>query len=58
MWSRRGSHRKYKATYRRDDGSIGTVQAIVAQHGGDMPLGTLRAIERALEPAFGRGRLL
>ena len=58
MWSQRGSHRKYKATYLRADETLGTVQAIVAQHGGDMPVGTLRAIERALEPAFGHGWLL
>jgi len=29
----------------------------VAQHTGDIPVGALRAIERDLEPAFGKGWL-
>ncbi len=56
--SQRGSHRKYKASYKRVDGSTGTVQTIVAQHRGDMPQGTLRSIEESMEPAFGKGWLL
>ncbi len=56
--SQRGSHRKYKASYKRLDGSAWTVQTIVAQHRGDMPLGTLRSIEESMEPAFGKGWLL
>ena len=50
----KASHRIYKARY----GSNGTIQAVVAQHSGDMPLGTLRSIEKAMEPAFGNGLLL
>jgi hypothetical protein len=34
------------------------VATTVAQHAGDIPVGTLRAIERSLEPAFGKGWLL
>jgi len=33
------------------------VSTTVAQHAGDIPAGTLRAIERDLEPAFGKGWL-
>lgn len=45
-----GSHRRYQVT-------VGdtTYSTTVAQHQGvDIPAGTLRAIERDLEPAFGR----
>jgi predicted RNA binding protein YcfA (HicA-like mRNA interferase family) len=34
-----------------------TVATTVPQHAGDIPAGTLRAIERDLEPAFGKGWL-
>ena len=44
-----GSHRLYKVMC---DGRPITV--VVAQHGGDIPPGTLRSIERDLEPVFGR----
>ena len=44
-----GSHRRYRA------GSEETVcHTTVPQHPGDIPTGTLRAIERDLEPVFGR----
>jgi len=33
------------------------VATTVPQHAGDIPSGTLRAIERDLEPAFGKGWL-
>jgi predicted RNA binding protein YcfA (HicA-like mRNA interferase family) len=52
-----GSHRRYAATYTDAGGRQATVTTIVAQHTGDIPVGTLRAIERDLEPAFGRGWL-
>jgi predicted RNA binding protein YcfA (HicA-like mRNA interferase family) len=44
-----GSHRRYRA---------GDQFTTVPQHGSrDIPIGTLRAIERDLEPAFGKGWL-
>lgn len=44
-----GSHRRYRA---------GNSLTTVPQHGGrDIPAGTLRAIEKDLEPAFGKGWL-
>lgn len=44
-----GSHRRYRA---------GNCLTTVPQHGArDIPAGTLRAIERDLEPEFGRGWL-
>jgi predicted RNA binding protein YcfA (HicA-like mRNA interferase family) len=52
-----GSHRRYKARYVRADGTTGTVSTAVAQHPGDIPPGTLRQIEKDLEPAFGKGWL-
>jgi predicted RNA binding protein YcfA (HicA-like mRNA interferase family) len=49
----RGSHRKYKVTV---DGT--TVSTVVPQHAGrDIPIGTLSAIQRDLEPALGKGWL-
>ncbi len=49
----RGSHRVYVA-------QAGGVQAqtTVPQHTGDIPTGTLRAIQRDLEPVFGKGWLI
>ena len=29
--------------------------SVVPQHSGDIPIGTLRSIERAMEPVFGEG---
>jgi predicted RNA binding protein YcfA (HicA-like mRNA interferase family) len=52
-----GSHRRYAVTCANADGGQATVMTIVAQHAGDIPTGTLRAIERDLEPAFGKGWL-
>jgi predicted RNA binding protein YcfA (HicA-like mRNA interferase family) len=53
-----GSHRRYRVDYTRPDGTDGRVDTTVAQHPGDIPRGTLRAIERGREPAFGKGWLL
>lgn len=58
-----GSHRRYKATYEAvdDDGrpKLATAFTTVQIHRGhDIPLGTLRSIEKQLEPAFGKGWLL
>jgi len=50
---RRGSHRMFVATV---DGM--SVTTVVPDHGGrDLETGLLRAIERQMEPAFGRGWL-
>jgi predicted RNA binding protein YcfA (HicA-like mRNA interferase family) len=45
------------ATYTDAAGRETTVATTVPQHAGDIPAGTLRAIERDLEPALGRGWL-
>ena len=52
-----GSHRRYVVSYSDAEGRQQTVGTTVAQHAGDIPVGTLRAIERDLEPAFGKGWL-
>jgi predicted RNA binding protein YcfA (HicA-like mRNA interferase family) len=53
-----GSHRRYAATYTKPDGSTATAYTTVPQHAAsDIPTGTLRAIEKDLEPAFGKGWL-
>ena len=43
-----GSHRRYEVT--RDSKTIGVT---VAQHSGDIPVGTLAQIERTLVPLLG-----
>jgi predicted RNA binding protein YcfA (HicA-like mRNA interferase family) len=52
-----GSHRRYVVTYADASGAQVTVATTVAQHAADVPIGTLRAIERDLEPALGKGWL-
>ncbi|MFB6392705.1 type II toxin-antitoxin system HicA family toxin [Polymorphospora lycopeni] len=52
MLRQRGSHRIYRAT----NGTT-TAQTVVPQHAGDIPNGTLKSIEKALEPVFGKGWL-
>ncbi|WP_019931562.1 type II toxin-antitoxin system HicA family toxin [Nocardia sp. BMG111209] len=52
-----GSHRRYRIVYELDTGQSATAHTTVPQHSGDMPIGTLRAIERDLAPAFGSGWL-
>jgi predicted RNA binding protein YcfA (HicA-like mRNA interferase family) len=52
-----GSHRRYQVSYTDAAGRHAAVATTVAQHAGDIPAGTLRAIERDLEPAFGHGWL-
>lgn len=51
-----GSHRRYAAAY-QDGDTDRTAFTTVPQHVGDIPAGTLRAIERDLEAAFGKGWL-
>ena len=53
----RGSHRRYEAKKTLADGAVVTVRTTVAQHAGDIPVGTLRSIEKAMAPVFGEGRL-
>ncbi len=53
----RGSHRQYEARVTLADGTVVTARTTVAQHVGDVRPGTLRAIERDLEPVFGKGWL-
>ena len=50
-----GSHRRYVVTYTDAAGRETTVATTVPQHAGDIPAGTLRAVERDHEPALGEG---
>ncbi|GGM27923.1 hypothetical protein GCM10011608_10940 [Micromonospora sonchi] len=52
----RGSHRMYEASTTHNGENV-TARTTVAQHPGDIPNGTLRAIERDMEPVFGKGWL-
>ena len=52
-----GSHRRYVITYTDAAEAAAKVATTVPQHAGDIPAGTLRAIERDLEPALGKGWL-
>lgn len=52
-----GSHRRYVVIYTDTAGSEARAFTTVAPHSGDIPAGTLRAIERDLEVAFGTGWL-
>jgi predicted RNA binding protein YcfA (HicA-like mRNA interferase family) len=49
-----GSHRRYVVTYTDAAGAAAKVATTVPQHPGDIPAGTLRAIERDLRPALGK----
>lgn len=52
-----GSHRRYSVTYIDADGTERTAHTTVPQHAGDIPVGTLRSIEKDLESAYGKGWL-
>jgi predicted RNA binding protein YcfA (HicA-like mRNA interferase family) len=52
----RGSHRQFEATTTHNGETL-TAHTTVAQHPGDIPNGTLRKIERDMEPVFGKGWL-
>jgi predicted RNA binding protein YcfA (HicA-like mRNA interferase family) len=43
----------FEASIERDDGTKVTARTVVAQHAGDVPVGTLRAIEKDMAPVFG-----
>jgi predicted RNA binding protein YcfA (HicA-like mRNA interferase family) len=51
------SHRRYMVTYANVAGAEAKIATTVPQHSGDIPAGTLRAIERDLEPGLGKGWL-
>lgn len=44
-------------TYVRPDGTEGECSTPVPMHTGDITKGTLASIEKAMEPAFGKGWL-
>ncbi|MGH3213953.1 MAG: type II toxin-antitoxin system HicA family toxin [Trebonia sp.] len=50
----RGSHRQHEARTTVADGTVVTARTTVARYSGSVRPGTLRAIERDLEPVFGR----
>jgi len=52
-----GSHRRYVVAFADDTGAEAKAATTVPQHTGDIPIGTLRAIERDLEAALGKGWL-
>ena len=52
-----GSHRRYMLAFTDDTGTEAKAATTVPQHAGDIPIGTLRAIERDLEAALGKGWL-
>ncbi len=52
-----GSHRRYAVTFIDPAGREAKAFTTVAQHAGEIPSGTLRAIERDLEVALGKGWL-
>jgi predicted RNA binding protein YcfA (HicA-like mRNA interferase family) len=57
MIRQRGSHRLYEVTRKQADGTTATARTTVAQHPGDIPEGTLRAIDKDMEPVLGKGWL-
>lgn len=58
MCRQTGSHRRYKVGYTDHvTGAEAVAFTTVPQHPGDIPVGTLRAIERDLEITFGKGWL-
>lgn len=48
----KGSHRLFRV-----DHADGFCQSVVPQHGGDVPVGTVKSIEKDFEQAFGKGWL-
>lgn len=52
-----GPHRRYVVIYTKQGSQETSCATTVAQHPGDLPRGTLHAIEKDLEPAFGKGWL-
>jgi len=55
----RGSHAMFEAVLRDERGEPAvTARAVVPMHAGDVAPGTLRAIQRQLQPVFREGWLL
>jgi predicted RNA binding protein YcfA (HicA-like mRNA interferase family) len=52
-----GSHRRFRVVFHDADGKVHTVFTTVPMHRRDLPIGTLRSIQRDLAPALG-GRWL
>ena len=52
-----GSHRRYVVAFTDDTEVESKAATTVPQHASDIPAGTLRAIERDLEVALGKGWL-
>ncbi len=52
-----GSHRRYVVAFTDDTGAEAKAATTGPQHAGDIPAGNLRAIERDLEAALGKGWL-
>lgn len=52
-----GSHRRYAVAFADGTGAEPKAATTVPQDAGDIPAGTLRAIERDLEAALGKGWL-
>jgi predicted RNA binding protein YcfA (HicA-like mRNA interferase family) len=52
-----GSQRRNVVAFTDGTGAEAKMATTVPQHAGDIPAGTLRAIERDLEAALGRGWL-
>jgi predicted RNA binding protein YcfA (HicA-like mRNA interferase family) len=52
-----GSHRRYAVRWARMEGRDYMLYTTVPQHNDDIPVGTLRAIERDLAAVFGPGWL-
>jgi predicted RNA binding protein YcfA (HicA-like mRNA interferase family) len=57
MIRQRGSHRLYRAAAATSDGGRVTASTVVPSHPGDLPAGTVRAIEKDLIPVHGEGWL-
>lgn len=55
----KGSHATYEAiTTDQDGNAMIRARAQVPMHGGDMAPGTVRSIQRQLQPVFGEGWLI
>lgn len=55
----KGSHATYEAVRRNEKGEVvETARAQVPVHRGDVPPGTLRSIQRQLQPVLGQGWLI
>lgn len=55
----KGSHATYEAVVADDHGVVRTrARAQVPTHSGDMAPGTVRSIQRQLQPVFGEGWLI